>query len=164
MLLYSELRANISIIPVIERHSKSSNHVMDPGMESQCAREREWARANPGLAFRLDSETAATRPLHSPSHYFYVPRHAHFCGSLFDACNTLQIVTLASSADIELHSMPDAATEPLIADEREVPSDPESEDLREDEEVDESKLVAPGAFIWGLTICAGVSGLLFGYE
>ena len=66
--------------------------------------------------------------------------------------------------------MPDAATEPLIADEREVPSnaygsEPESEELGEDEEeVDESKLVAPGAFIWGLTICAGVSGLLFGYE
>jgi len=72
--------------------------------------------------------------------------------------------------NLELHSMPDAATEPLIADEREVPSnaygsEPESEELGEDEEeVDESKLVAPGAFIWGLTICAGVSGLLFGYE
>lgn len=65
--------------------------------------------------------------------------------------------------------MPDAATEPLIADEREIPTDaygsgPDSEDLSEDGEVDESDLVAPGAFIWGLTICAGVSGLLFGYE
>jgi len=30
--------------------------------------------------------------------------------------------------------------------------------------VDESALVSPGLFIWALTICAGVSGLLFGYE
>jgi SP family myo-inositol transporter-like MFS transporter 13 len=71
--------------------------------------------------------------------------------------------------------MPNAATVPLIAEDHRdssVPnhdygSDSGSVELLEDEEedeVDESKLVAPGAFIWGLTICAGVSGLLFGYE
>ncbi|UPX16778.1 uncharacterized protein EKO05_0007164 [Ascochyta rabiei] len=30
--------------------------------------------------------------------------------------------------------------------------------------VDESALVSPGLFIWTLTLCAGVSGLLFGYD
>ncbi|KAF2677265.1 general substrate transporter [Lentithecium fluviatile CBS 122367] len=67
--------------------------------------------------------------------------------------------------------MPDTVTEPLIADEREVQrdgygSDAEREgsiDINE-EDVDESKQVAPGPFIWGLTFCAGVSGLLFGYD
>lgn len=34
----------------------------------------------------------------------------------------------------------------------------------EDVDVDESHLVRPGAFIWALTLCAGISGLLFGYE
>jgi SP family myo-inositol transporter-like MFS transporter 13 len=34
----------------------------------------------------------------------------------------------------------------------------------EEGEVDESRLTSPGAFIWTLTVCAGVSGLLFGYE
>jgi SP family myo-inositol transporter-like MFS transporter 13 len=57
--------------------------------------------------------------------------------------------------------MTDAAAEPLIADSRDYPND---EDDVEDVEVDESALVAPGSFIWGLTICAGVSGLLFGYD
>lgn len=33
---------------------------------------------------------------------------------------------------------------------------------REDE--DESTLASPGLFVWLLTICAGISGLLFGYE
>jgi SP family myo-inositol transporter-like MFS transporter 13 len=66
--------------------------------------------------------------------------------------------------------MPDTATEPLIADERELPRNgyEDSISCEEDgenaEAVDESRLVAPGAFIWGLTICVGVSGLLFGYE
>jgi SP family myo-inositol transporter-like MFS transporter 13 len=71
--------------------------------------------------------------------------------------------------------MPDATTVPLIADDHldgsitnhDYGSDSGSDELLEDDEeedVDESKLVAPGAFIWGLTICAGVSGLLFGYE
>jgi SP family myo-inositol transporter-like MFS transporter 13 len=32
------------------------------------------------------------------------------------------------------------------------------------EAVDERALVSPGIFIWVLTFCAGVSGLLFGYE
>ena len=31
-------------------------------------------------------------------------------------------------------------------------------------EVDESKMLRPGVFVWCLTLCAGVSGLLFGYE
>lgn len=56
--------------------------------------------------------------------------------------------------------MVDTAIEPLIADSR--PDVP-----REDEdggEVDESGLVKPGRFMWFLTFCAGVSGLLFGYE
>ncbi|KAL1648607.1 hypothetical protein SLS61_006734 [Didymella pomorum] len=34
----------------------------------------------------------------------------------------------------------------------------------EDVDVDESHLVRPGAFIWALTLCAGISGLLFGYD
>lgn len=70
--------------------------------------------------------------------------------------------------------MPDTAAEPLIADEdREVLRDG-GERARlhdgsnygehEEEEADESQLVAPGQFIWILTVCAGVSGLLFGYE
>ena len=37
-------------------------------------------------------------------------------------------------------------------------------DTRVDTGVDESALVSPGLFIWGLTLCAGISGLLFGYE
>jgi SP family myo-inositol transporter-like MFS transporter 13 len=31
-------------------------------------------------------------------------------------------------------------------------------------DVDESALVRPGVFLWSLTLCAGISGLLFGYE
>ena len=31
-------------------------------------------------------------------------------------------------------------------------------------EVDESGMLRPGVFVWCLTLCAGVSGLLFGYE
>ncbi|KAF1970466.1 general substrate transporter [Bimuria novae-zelandiae CBS 107.79] len=58
------------------------------------------------------------------------------------------------------------AAEPLIA---EVPREEylryaDELDGEVDEEVDESKLVKPGRFIWGLTVCAGVSGLLFGYD
>jgi hypothetical protein len=63
--------------------------------------------------------------------------------------------------------MTDAAAEPLISHNREYPDDERhSEDHAQDtgEEVDESALAAPGRFIWWLTICAGVSGLLFGYE
>ncbi|KAI4630623.1 hypothetical protein J4E80_001561 [Alternaria sp. BMP 0032] len=66
--------------------------------------------------------------------------------------------------------MNDAAAEPLISTDRRVPNDArdrydEADDasIREDE-VDESALVSPGLFIWCLTICAGVSGLLFGYD
>lgn len=74
----------------------------------------------------------------------------------------------APNEDVELYSMNDAAAEPLIANASDVPSD--ARDLYDDEgeireqEVDESALVSPGLFIWCLTICAGVSGLLFGYE
>lgn len=61
--------------------------------------------------------------------------------------------------------MTDAAAEPLISSNREDPYDARyGENDAEDVEVDESALVSPGLFIWGLTICAGVSGLLFGYE
>ena len=44
--------------------------------------------------------------------------------------------------------------------------DSEEEGGREDTEgeVDESKMLRPGVFVWCLTLCAGVSGLLFGYE
>jgi len=75
-----------------------------------------------------------------------------------------------SDENVELDSMNDAAAEPLISNDRRVPNDArdrydEADDasIREDE-VDESALVSPGLFIWCLTICAGVSGLLFGYE
>ncbi|KAF3036888.1 hypothetical protein E8E12_000752 [Didymella heteroderae] len=66
--------------------------------------------------------------------------------------------------------MTDTAAEPLIASHDDVGADFErDEDARhseeaEDGEVDESQLVRPGAFIWALTLCAGISGLLFGYE
>ena len=63
--------------------------------------------------------------------------------------------------DLELHSMSDAAAEPLISNDRYDEDDNES--IREDA-VDESALLSPGLFIWCLTICTGVSGLLFGYE
>ncbi|KAF2872380.1 general substrate transporter [Massariosphaeria phaeospora] len=58
--------------------------------------------------------------------------------------------------------MNDAAAEPLIHSDAEVPRD----QRHDGDEVsgDESVLVAPGAFIWILTFCAGVSGLLFGYD
>ncbi|KAI4685141.1 hypothetical protein J4E81_008954 [Alternaria sp. BMP 2799] len=66
--------------------------------------------------------------------------------------------------------MNDAAAEPLISTDRRVPNDArdrydEADDASiRDDEVDESALVSPGLFIWCLTICAGVSGLLFGYD
>ena len=73
----------------------------------------------------------------------------------------------------ELDSMNDAAAEPLIPSTRhDFPTDAphryssdghDDTEVRQDE-VDESALVSPGLFIWILTICAGVSGLLFGYE
>lgn len=72
--------------------------------------------------------------------------------------------------------MTDTAAEPLIPSSRhDFPPDTrnpyttDNDDDTEihddhDDEVDESALVSPGLFIWILTICAGVSGLLFGYE
>jgi hypothetical protein len=76
---------------------------------------------------------------------------------------------LPSPDDIELHSMTDAAAELLISHTRAFPDDARDhyhhdEDEVDEDEVDESKLVSPGLFIWSLTICAGVSGLLFGFE
>lgn len=80
----------------------------------------------------------------------------------------LKVAALAPSVNIAMHSMPSAASDPLIADEDEVPRDDESEadesGLATSEVVDESIIVAPSPFIWGLTFCAGVSGLLFGYD
>ncbi|RAR14838.1 general substrate transporter [Stemphylium lycopersici] len=66
--------------------------------------------------------------------------------------------------------MNDSAAEPLIPSTRDFPNDArdrynsdDDAEIREDE-VDESALLSPGLFIWALTICAGVSGLLFGYD
>lgn len=62
--------------------------------------------------------------------------------------------------------MADTAAEPLIPNNRDLPDDVRGhyDDEEAEQEIDESALVSPGLFIWGLTICAGVSGLLFGYE
>lgn len=61
--------------------------------------------------------------------------------------------------------MTDAAAQPLIPSTREYPNDERhSDDDAEGVEMDESALVSPGWFLWTLTVCAGVSGLLFGYE
>ncbi|KAL6703018.1 hypothetical protein ACN47E_010294 [Coniothyrium glycines] len=67
--------------------------------------------------------------------------------------------------------MADTAAEPLIPSTRATnepyaqAAEAEQEEVQEPQaEVDESSLVSPGLFIWGLTICAGVSGLLFGYD
>ncbi|PSN68591.1 hypothetical protein BS50DRAFT_632502 [Corynespora cassiicola Philippines] len=62
--------------------------------------------------------------------------------------------------------MPDTAAEPLISNAREFPNEDAHARSEGDDDEDgrESALVSPGAFIWGLTFCAGVSGLLFGYD
>lgn len=62
--------------------------------------------------------------------------------------------------------MAENATEPLIRSERDVPSHEREyhENEQPSDEVDESSLVSPGCFVWALTICAGVSGLLFGFD
>jgi SP family myo-inositol transporter-like MFS transporter 13 len=57
-----------------------------------------------------------------------------------------------------------AAAEPLISHHARASPDNAHHSDNEEVEVDERSLVSPGRFIWGLTICAGVSGLLFGYE
>ncbi|OJD29929.1 mfs myo-inositol transporter [Diplodia corticola] len=63
------------------------------------------------------------------------------------------------------------AHEPLIGgrSSRELPSPTayeydEGDDDHHADDVDESKIVSPGLFIWALTFAAGVSGLLFGYD
>jgi SP family myo-inositol transporter-like MFS transporter 13 len=57
----------------------------------------------------------------------------------------------------------DGAHEPLIR-----PTSPRAEederDTERDRQEEERSFEVPGAFIWVLTFCAGVSGLLFGYE
>jgi SP family myo-inositol transporter-like MFS transporter 13 len=62
----------------------------------------------------------------------------------------------------------DAAAEPLIAgaNEREYAGyDVSGEGVEgEQAEIQESELGSPGTFIWVLTVVAGISGLLFGYE
>ena len=62
--------------------------------------------------------------------------------------------------------MTDTAAEPLIRNNRDLRDDARDhyEDEEIEQEIDESALISPGSFIWCLTICAGVSGLLFGYE
>lgn len=66
--------------------------------------------------------------------------------------------------------MSDTAAEPLISSHdsnHDADFDRDDDARRSEEEggdVDESQLVRPGAFIWALTLCAGISGLLFGYE
>jgi hypothetical protein len=60
--------------------------------------------------------------------------------------------------------MTDTAAEPLISDSRSFAHGRRNSEDADGSEVDESALVSPGLFIWGLTVCAGVSGLLFGYE
>lgn len=66
--------------------------------------------------------------------------------------------------------MTDTASEPLItsddagADEREYEQRKRVDEEPEELDVNESALVSPGVFIWTLTLCAGISGLLFGYE
>ncbi|KAF2200440.1 putative MFS myo-inositol transporter [Delitschia confertaspora ATCC 74209] len=57
-----------------------------------------------------------------------------------------------------------STTEPLIRGEDDGLRIQDDRSTNNDIEVDESALVAPGAFIWALTVCAGVSGLLFGYD
>lgn len=52
----------------------------------------------------------------------------------------------------------DAVVAPLIQDLRCATATPEDPDLQE------SDLSRPNQFIWALTLIAGISGLLFGYE
>jgi MFS transporter, SP family, solute carrier family 2 (myo-inositol transporter), member 13 len=60
----------------------------------------------------------------------------------------------------------DAAAQPLIANEGVYAEHDIVREGAEGEyvEIEESELGSPGAFIWVLTVCAGISGLLFGYE
>lgn len=63
--------------------------------------------------------------------------------------------------DADADANADTAAEPLIG----AHGGCEGEQGEELEtSVDESALVSPGLFIWTLTLCAGISGLLFGYE
>ena len=75
---------------------------------------------------------------------------------------------LPSLEQIGLRVMTDNVAEPLIADR---PATPRDEYGHTDDhasaveaEDDECALVRPGRTIWVLTLCAGISGLLFGYE
>lgn len=94
--------------------------------------------------------------------------NTHLPFDIYYAPNAPRIREAAATAplsDYELRSMTrnsgDTAAQPLIYNGREDAAYDEHDD---DVEVDESELVSPGLFIWTLTVCAGVSGLLFGYE
>jgi hypothetical protein len=83
-----------------------------------------------------------------------------------DASGILYTIATAPREEHQLHGMTrasgDAAAEPLIANDPGFPSDVDHEGNELD--VNENGLVSPGIFIWTLTVCAGLSGLLFGYE
>lgn len=72
----------------------------------------------------------------------------------------------AHEYNLELRHMPeeeaDDAHEPLI---RPISPEPQDDgDAERDRQEEERSFEVPGLFIWVLTFCAGVSGLLFGYE
>lgn len=59
----------------------------------------------------------------------------------------------------------DGAHEPLIRPISPRPEDDDDLDTQQrDRQEEERGFEVPGVFIWILTFCAGVSGLLFGYE
>lgn len=60
----------------------------------------------------------------------------------------------------------DGAHEPLIRPVSPRPEEAEDEayNAERDRQDEERSFNVPGIFIWVLTFCAGVSGLLFGYE
>lgn len=97
----------------------------------------------------------------TPAINVYFPRHIVLA---VQHLNAFAFLTLAHTEGVELHSMTETAAQPLIPSTREYPSDARYSNDDEDVEIDESALVSPGWFIWILTVCAGVSGLLFGYE
>lgn len=104
-------------------------------------------------------------PIGTDAHALYLNVSCCHPFGILHHLNAVLPLKVAQVEDVELQSMTDAATEPLIPSNREQSNNARyHEDDAEDVEVDEGALVSPGLFIWGLTICAGVSGLLFGYE
>jgi hypothetical protein len=63
-----------------------------------------------------------------------------------------------------MSSLADGAHEPLIRPPSPGAEDDARDDARDWEQEEERSFEVPGAFIWVLTFCACVSGLLFGYE